>query len=171
MIAIECRSAAGKWFSLMGMQPGITAIGRIIRQGPAEHAHHRRAMPSPIETSTKPAPRNGQGRSICKASRKCTGAKTKRKIARRMRVIIWSLKQRVRSTPPAGCPRFSGKQDIWIDGVLSRIKGLASGWMGLKWVDRLSFGNYGSPLCSPTISCANSQSVIDSMTMSAPSPE
>ena len=52
------------------------------------------------------------------------------------------------SNPRYGFP-YSGFQDGWIEGVLSRIKGLEAGWMGLTWVDRLSFGNYCSPLCSP----------------------
>jgi hypothetical protein len=40
---------------------------------------------------------------------------------------------------------YSGFQDIWIEGVLTRIKCLAAGQRGRERVNGLSFGNYCSP--------------------------
>jgi hypothetical protein len=52
------------------------------------------------------------------------------------------------SNPRYGFP-YSGFQDVWIEGVLSRIRSLEAGGKEGNRVNQLSFGNYCSPLCSP----------------------
>ena len=48
-----------------------------------------------------------------------------------------------------GISQYNGLANLSFLGSLSRLNGLQSGWMHQNWLNKVSLGNFCSPLCSP----------------------
>ena len=48
-----------------------------------------------------------------------------------------------------GISQYNGLANLSFLGSLSRLNGLQSGWMHQNWLNKVSLGNFCSPVCSP----------------------